>query len=67
MVVAIIGAGEERVLPVKRKRADGALDRIAVQLDAAVVQEAGQPLATGERVADRLGKLRRGDIPKPHS
>jgi hypothetical protein len=41
---AAIGAGEERILAIERDRTDGALDRVAVDLDAAVIQEAGEAL-----------------------
>ena len=57
MLGAAVGAGEERVLAVERDRADGAFDHVAVDLDAAVVEEAGQAFPARERVADRLGEL----------
>src|SRR6187402_3777995 len=43
MLAAAVGAGEEVVLAAERDRADRALDDIGVDLDAAVVEEAGEP------------------------
>ena len=37
-----IGAGEERVLAVERDRADGALDRVVIDLDPAIIEEQAQ-------------------------
>ena len=54
---AAVGAGEERILAIEGDRADRALDRVGVDLDAAVVEEAGESLPVRERVADRLGEL----------
>lgn len=42
---------------VRCQGSDGALDDVVVQLDAAVVEEQGQPLPARERIADRLGQL----------
>src|SRR6187431_1978268 len=55
MLAAAVGAGEEVVLAAERDRADRALDDIGVDLDAAVVEEAGEPVPARERVADRPG------------
>ena len=49
-----IGAGEQRVLSRQSQGADGALDGVVVDLDPAVVEEEGQALPTGQRIADRL-------------
>ena len=57
MLAAAIGACEEGVLPIERDRVDLTFDDVAVDLDAAVVEEAGQALPAGERIADRFGKL----------
>ncbi len=54
---ALVAAGEERVLPVERDRPDAALDRVGVDLDAAVVEEAAKALPVVQAVADRLGGL----------
>ncbi len=49
---AFVGAGEQGVLAVERQRPDGALDDVVVELDAAVVEEPGQPGPAGGGVAD---------------
>lgn len=49
---ALVGAGEERVLPIEGYGAHGSLDRVGVELDAAVAEEDGETLPVGERVAD---------------
>jgi hypothetical protein len=54
---AAVRAGEERVLPIQRDRANAALDDIGVDVDAAIVDEAGKALPAGERIADRLGEF----------
>src|SRR5206468_7564945 len=54
---ACVRAGEECVLAGERERADGTLDDVGVDFDAAVVKEQAQPCPAGERVADRLGEL----------
>ncbi len=51
-----VAAGEEMVFPAERHRADCTLDRIGVQFNAAIVQEARQTVPTGERVPDRFRK-----------
>src|SRR5690606_30247501 len=43
-------------LAVQGDRPDRSLDRVAVEFDAAVVQESGQSFPASERIADRLGK-----------
>ena len=53
---AAVGPGEQMVPATERDRPDGALDDVAVELDAAVVEEAAQPLPARQRVAN-LGKL----------
>ena len=57
MLAAAVGAGEECVLAVQRDRPDRAFDDVGVDLDAAVVEEAGEPLPARERIADRFGEL----------
>ena len=57
MLAAAVGAGEERVLAVQGDRADRSFDDVAVDLDAAIVEEAGQPFPARQGVADRLGEL----------
>jgi len=55
-VAAAVAAGEQMVLAPEGDGTDRALDRIGVEFDAAVVQEPGQGLPTGERITDRLGE-----------
>ena len=57
VLAAAVGAGEESVLAVEGDGADGAFDDVGVDLDAAVVEEAGEAFPARERVADRLGEL----------
>lgn len=54
---AAIGTGEERVLAIEGNGADRTFDNVGVDLDAAIVDESGQPLPAGEGIADRFGKL----------
>jgi hypothetical protein len=49
-----IGAGEEVVLAAERDGPDRALDRVGVEVDATVIQEAAERIPARERVADRL-------------
>ena len=51
-----VGAGEQGVLTVQCDRSDRPLDRVGVELDAAVVEKAGEALPAREGVADRLGQ-----------
>ena len=57
MLAAAVGAGEEMIFAPERDRPDCAFDDIGVDLDAAVVEEAGDALPAQERVADGLGEL----------
>jgi hypothetical protein len=57
MFGASVRAGEQRVFPIERDRADGALDGVVVELDAAVIDEARQALPARQGIADGLGKL----------
>jgi len=51
-----VGAGEQGVLAVQRDRPDRPLDRVGVELDAAVVEKADEALPACQGVADRLGQ-----------
>ncbi len=53
---ATIAAGEQVVLAAEGDGADGALDRIGVELDAAIVQEASQAVPARECIADRFSE-----------
>lgn len=48
---------EQRILSVERDRADKSLDGVVVELDAAVVDEARQPLPARQRVSDSFCEL----------
>jgi hypothetical protein len=54
---AAVAPGKEVVLAPERHGADRAFDRIGVELDAAILQEACQPIPSRERVAHRFGEL----------
>src|SRR5437588_9550657 len=71
---ATVRAGEQMVLAPKRDGSDRAFDRIVVELDTAIVQEAAQRWPAREGILDRSGeaaaarnatKLRLE--PRPHS
>ena len=51
---AALGPGEEMVLPTERDGPDGALNRVRVEVDPPVTEEATERSPTGERIADRL-------------
>src|SRR3954452_9289963 len=50
--------GEERIFSAQADWPDGVLDRVGVELEAPVFEEAGQTLPVIERVADVLGERR---------
>lgn len=52
-----VGAGEQRIFPIEGDRPDGTFDGIGVDLDAAVIDEACQPVPARERVADGFGEF----------
>jgi hypothetical protein len=54
-IAAAVRASEQMVLTAERDRSDDALDRVVIELDAAVVEEAGERRPSGECAADRLG------------
>lgn len=55
-VGAPVRAGEEMVLAPERDRADGTLDRVGIEFDAAVVEEAAESLLPSECVSDCFGQ-----------
>jgi hypothetical protein len=57
MLGASVGTREQRVLPAERDRADGVLDGVVVEFDAAVIDEARQALPARQGTTDGLGKL----------
>src|SRR5262245_66634314 len=50
--------GEECILPCQRNRADLALDRIGIELDAAISKDANETIPVIEAVPDVLGEGR---------
>ena len=57
VLAAAVGTGEERVLAVQRNRSDRSFDHVAIDLDAAVIEEADQAVPARQGIADRLGEL----------
>src|SRR3546814_16052616 len=55
-MTAAVASGEQMVFPAECHRTDGAFDRIGVEFDAAVVEEAGQAGPPSERIADGVGQ-----------
>ena len=55
-VGAAIGSGEQVVLAAERDGADGALDGVVVEFDAAVIEEAAEGVPAGQRIADSVGE-----------
>ena len=60
-MTAAIAARKEMILPSESNRPNRALDGVGVQIDAAVVQEAGQTMPARQRVPDRFGECAAGD------
>ncbi len=54
MFAAAVRASEQGVLAVERDWADSALDDVGIDLDAAVGNEARQPVPTRQRISDGL-------------
>jgi hypothetical protein len=54
---AAVGPGEERIFAIEGDGADRPFDDVGVDLDASVLEEAGEPLPSRERVADRFREL----------
>ena len=50
-----VGSGKQRVLATELDSTDRSFDRIVVEFDTAVINEARQPLPAREGVADGLG------------
>src|SRR5260370_41549332 len=53
---AAVRAGEQMVLAPERDGPDGALDRLVVGFDAAVVEESGEGWPARERITNGLGE-----------
>ena len=54
-MAAPIAAGKEMILATERNWPDCAFNRIGIEFDAAIMQEARQSVPARERVADRFG------------
>ena len=52
MFGAAVGTGEEMILAPERDGTDGALDSIGVDLDAAIIEETGEPVPARECISD---------------
>jgi hypothetical protein len=55
-MAAPIAAGEEMILATEGNRPDRPFNRVGIEFDAAIMQEACQTVPARERVADRFGK-----------
>lgn len=66
VVAALAGACEQGVLAVEGQVPDRPLDGIGVELNAPIVEEYGEPVPAGERIAYRFGQLALGaDLADP--
>src|SRR5438876_8432400 len=52
---ALIVTGEECILAIKHHRANASFDDVGVELDAAVIKEAGEPVPMVQTVTDGFG------------
>src|SRR5258707_14492594 len=57
---AAVGSGKQVVLAAERDRADDALDRIGIEFDAAVIEEAAKCAPADQGIADRIGQTAAG-------
>lgn len=57
VVAAFVGAREQGILTIEGQGADAALHGIAVEIDAAIVEEVRETIPAGERIADRFAEL----------
>ena len=53
---AAVAAGEQMILAAKSNRTNGTLDRIGIELDPAVIEEAAEAIPATKGVADRLSQ-----------
>ena len=66
IVAAFVRPGKERILAIQSDRSDRSLDSVRVEVDAAVVEELGEPVLAAKSVAECLGQLALGtDLPEP--
>ena len=57
VLAAAVGASEERILAREGNGPNAALDHVRIDLNAAIVKKARQPIPAGECIADGLGQL----------
>lgn len=60
VVAALVGAGEQGVLAIEGEGPNRPFDGVVVEVDAAIVEEPGEAIPAGERIADRLAELALG-------
>lgn len=66
VVAAFVCPGNECVFAVRSDRPDRSLEGVCVELDAAIVEEMGEPVPAAKSVADCLGQLAFGaDLSEP--
>jgi hypothetical protein len=54
----VIVAGEECIFSIQNNRTDASLDNVGVELDAAVIEEASEPVPVVQSIADGFGDRR---------
>src|SRR5690554_6222809 len=55
-----------RIIAIEGERADGAFDGVIVEIEAAIIKEAYEPVPTGQRITDRLAQTALGaDLTEP--
>jgi len=54
----MIMASEERIFSIQNNRADASLDNVGIELDAAVIEEASEPVPVVQGIADVFGDRR---------
>lgn len=60
VVAAFVGSREQGVFAIERDRADCALDDVAVEVDATIIEKAREPFPTREGVAHGFAELALG-------
>lgn len=60
VVATFVGAGERSILPVQSTGSDAPLRHVGVEVDAAIVEEAREPVPAVKRVAHPFGELALG-------
>jgi|TARA_R110000824_G_scaffold391723_1_gene589680 hypothetical protein len=66
VIATLVGSGEQGIFAIEGERADGAFDGVIVEIEAAIIKEADEPVPTGQRIADRLAQTALGaDLTEP--